>query len=43
LRLYNVATIAAVPAKDDYTAGFFVSKSPADDGVKKTHVYVLLE
>jgi hypothetical protein len=42
VRLYNVASIAAIPLENDHPADFLISKIPAYEGVKKSHGHVLL-
>ena len=33
--------MATISGKNDHAAGFFLSESPAYDGVKNTHVRIL--
>ena len=39
-RPYQVASIATIPAENNYAANFFVSKGPTYHRVKKTHIDV---
>jgi hypothetical protein len=42
LGLYEVASIATIPLKNDYPTHLFISKMPAYEGVKKSHGHALL-